>query len=100
MSSKRSLQLILAIGLFGVAFSGQLSVRELTGATATVCPSPGAPGTVFGYPACIYGLFMYLLIAGLSAWGLLSLRRESMQSSGRRMEQAPSSRPLSRELHS
>jgi hypothetical protein len=31
--------------------------------TAAACPSPGAPGTVLGYPACVYGLFMYVAIA-------------------------------------
>jgi hypothetical protein len=25
---------------------------------------------VFGYPACVYGFFMYVIIAGLAALGL------------------------------
>ena len=74
MSPKRALQLILAVSLFGVAFSGHLSYRELTGDTVLTCPSPGAAGTIFGYPACVYGLLMYSLIAGLAVWGMLSLR--------------------------
>ena len=72
---KRSLQVILGISLFGVAFSGVLSYREVFVQTAAVCPSPGAPGTVFGYPACVYGLFMYLVIVGVAAAGLLAGRR-------------------------
>ena len=72
---KRALQIILGISLFGVVFSGVLSYREVFGQTAAVCPSPGAPGTVFGYPACVYGFFMYLVVAGTAAAGLLTGRR-------------------------
>lgn len=70
MTAKRALQLILAISLFGVAFSGVLSYRELFGTGAVKCPAPGAPGTVFGYPACVYGFFMYLILAALAGAGL------------------------------
>ena len=38
------------------------------------CPAFGAPGTVFGYPACVYGFFMYVTIAVISALGLRALR--------------------------
>jgi hypothetical protein len=79
MTAKRTLQLILGISLFGVAFSGRLSYLELTGETALMCPSPGAAGTIFGYPACVYGLLMYTIIAGLAAWGLLSLRGAALK---------------------
>ena len=72
---KRALQIILGISLFGAVFSGVLSYRELYGAPAVACPSPGAPGTVFGYPACVYGFFMYLLVAGTAIWGLRSERQ-------------------------
>ena len=43
---RRALQVILAISVFGLAFSGVLSYREVFGHSAVVCPSPGAPGTV------------------------------------------------------
>ena len=43
---KRALQVILGISLFGLAFSGVLSYREVFGQALAVCPSPGAPGTV------------------------------------------------------
>lgn len=77
---KRALQSILAISLFGAVFSGVLSYREVFARTAAVCPAPGAPGTVFGYPACVYGFFMYLLVASTAATGLLAGRRTSRAS--------------------
>jgi uncharacterized membrane protein len=74
MAMKRALQVVFAISLIGVAFSGTLTYRELTGATALTCPSPGAPGTILGYPACVYGLVMYTILAIVSGWGLRSSR--------------------------
>jgi hypothetical protein len=79
---KRALQVILGISLFGVAFSGVLSYREVFGQTAAVCPSPGAPGTVFGYPACVYGFFMYLVVAGTAVAGLIAGRRSRARKDG------------------
>jgi len=67
---KRALQVILAIAVFGLLFSGVLTYHELFGAAAETCPAPGAPGTVFGYPACVYGFFMYLAITVTAAIGL------------------------------
>jgi hypothetical protein len=72
---RRALYIILAISLFGVAFSGTLTYRELFGHTAAACPSPGAPGTILGYPACVYGFFMYLTISGVALGGLIAGRR-------------------------
>ena len=66
MSMRRALQWVFAISLFGVVFSGTLSYREVFGSSAAACPAPGAPGTVFGYPACVYGFFMYLVLAAIS----------------------------------
>jgi uncharacterized membrane protein len=70
MTMRRALQAILAIALFGLVFSGVLSYQEVFAGAAQTCPSPGAPGTVFGYPACVYGFFMYLVITVLAALGL------------------------------
>jgi hypothetical protein len=73
MTTMRALRVILGISLFGLIFSGVLSYQELFGSsTAAACPAPGAPGTLFGYPACVYGFFMYVLIATFASWGLLS----------------------------
>lgn len=70
----RALQVILGMSLFGTVFSGTLTFRELFGATAMSCPAPGAPGTVFGWPACVYGFFMYLAVAGVAVAGLRGAR--------------------------
>jgi hypothetical protein len=77
MSMKRALEWIFALSLFGVAFSGTLTYREMFGMTATVCPSPGAPGTIFGYPACVYGLAVYVILAVISGSALFG-RRNSL----------------------
>lgn len=70
MTRQRALQAILAVGLFGLIFSGTLTYQELFGHAGSTCPSPGTPGTFFGYPACVYGFFMYLLIDTLAVLGL------------------------------
>lgn len=69
MTMRRALQTILTIAVFGLVFSGVLTYRELFAGMAK-CPSPGAPGTVFGYPACVYGFFMYLVITVVAVLGL------------------------------
>jgi hypothetical protein len=74
MPMKLALQWIFAISLFGVIFSGTLTYRELFGSTALACPAPGAPGTVFGYPACVYGFFMYTILAIISGLALFGHR--------------------------
>ena len=76
MRATHALRAILATSLFGTVFSGVLTYRELFGNTALSCPAPGAPGTVFGYPACVYGFFMYIAIAAMSAAGLRDARGE------------------------
>lgn len=71
MTMRRALQTILTVAVIGLVFSGVLTYRELfAGGAVASCPSPGAPGTVFGYPACVYGFFMYLVITVLAALGL------------------------------
>ena len=74
MTPTRALGVILVLSLCGVAFSGVLTWRELFGETAMACPAPGAPGTIFGYPACVYGFFMFVLIAGVAGAGLRRAR--------------------------
>lgn len=70
MKQKTALIAIFAISIFGLLFSGVLTYQELFTTTAASCPAPGAPGTVFGYPACVYGFFMYLIIFIISGLGL------------------------------
>ena len=76
MTAKLALQIILAIALFGTAFSGVLSYHELFGSATMTCPAPGAPGTVLGYPACVYGFFMYLAVGAVAVAGLRAGRRQ------------------------
>lgn len=69
MSQSTSLRLILAVALFGAAFSGYLTYRELT--SNSVACQPLAPGgTILGYPPCVYGLVMYLAILAMAFFGL------------------------------
>lgn len=57
-----------------MAFSGVLSYQELFGSVTETCPAPGAPGTMLGYPACIYGFFMYTIVSAAALWGLVAGR--------------------------
>ena len=77
MTLKHLLLFIVCLSLFGVVFSGVLSYQELFAHTALVCPSPGAPGTVFGYPACVYGFFMYLILSVTSGLALNKVGKSS-----------------------
>ena len=70
MSMRRALQVVFAIGLMGMAFSGALTLREYTTAAEGGCTALGRPGTLFGYPPCVYGLVMYTIIAIVSGLGL------------------------------
>ncbi|MFH1621034.1 MAG: hypothetical protein ABIB04_03040 [Patescibacteria group bacterium] len=70
MTKKSALQIILGISLFGVAFSGTLSYQEIWGTCTADCPVPGAPGSILGFPACVYGFFMYLILSVVAGLGL------------------------------
>jgi uncharacterized membrane protein len=74
MSKERALQAVLAVSLVGAAFSGTLVYREACSAAGGGCAAGGAPGAILGLPACVYGLFMYLVLVTLSALGLRSRR--------------------------
>jgi hypothetical protein len=74
MSMRTALRIIFVVSLAGIGFSGSLTYQELWGTAAVSCPAPGAPGTLFGYPACVYGFFMYLVIAGLAFAGIRAKR--------------------------
>ncbi len=72
MNQSVSLKIVFTLSVLGTIFSGTLSYLELFGSGGLTCPSPGAPGTIFGYPACVYGFFMFLVLAvvsGLGAFG-------------------------------
>ena len=67
---RRVLWAILAISIVGVAFSGTLAFRELCGRRVS-CPVIGAPGTIFGVPACVFGLLIFAFLALLSGLALI-----------------------------
>ncbi|HVZ77101.1 MAG TPA: hypothetical protein VG818_03870 [Gemmatimonadaceae bacterium] len=69
MTARRALQIIFGLSLAGTLFSGVLSYRELFQGLGG-CPAPGAPGTILGYPACVYGFFMFVIVCVTSAFGL------------------------------
>lgn len=73
MSMKHALWIIVAVSLFGVGFSGILSYQEIIRQSSS-CSMLGQPATIFGYPACVYGLVMYALVAAVAAWGLATRR--------------------------
>jgi len=66
----RALQVAFLLSFGGTLFSGVLTYRELFSDTALACPAPGAPGTVLGYPACVYGFFVFLALTIVTALGL------------------------------
>jgi uncharacterized membrane protein len=70
---RRMLWIVFAVSLAGVAFSGTLTYQELSG-TAASCPSVGAPGTILGLPACVFGLVMYVVLAVLAGFALMHTR--------------------------
>jgi uncharacterized membrane protein len=71
---RSTLWILFGISLIGVVFSGTLSYRELTG-TAASCPAVGAPGTIFGVPACVFGLVMYALLTLIAGFALVRTSR-------------------------
>jgi hypothetical protein len=70
MTLRGALKTVFVVSLAGLGFSGVLTYQEIWGAGGLSCPSPGAPGTILGFPACVYGFLMYLLIAAVSFAGL------------------------------
>lgn len=74
MSMKRALQVVLAIGIAGMAFSGFLSYRELFGGAPACTITPGGATTLLGLPACVYGLIMYAAVTTTAALGLRGAR--------------------------
>lgn len=72
MSARKALQVILIVSLMGVSFSGVLTWKELANAGTQGCTLGGAPGTILGAPACVYGLIMYLVLAVTALLGLRS----------------------------
>jgi hypothetical protein len=67
---RRMLWMIFWVSVAGCAFSGTLTYRDLTGRLVS-CPAVGAPGTIFGMPACVFGLLIFAFLALMSGFALL-----------------------------
>lgn len=76
---KLARRVIVAISIFGALFSGVLTYGELFGQAATVCPAPGQRGTGLGYPARVWGSFMYLAIVTIAILGLRAGRSRALR---------------------
>lgn len=70
-----SLKIVFIISVLGTLFSGTLSYIELFGSSGYSCPAPGTPGTIFGYPACVYGFFMFLVLTIVSGLGVFGHKK-------------------------
>lgn len=69
MNQRNILRIIFILSFLGTTFSGALSYMEIFGSTAS-CPAVGVPGTIYGYPACVYGFGMFALLTVMSAVGV------------------------------
>lgn len=81
MTERMALKIVLGLSMAGTLFSGTLSYVELFGQTAASCPAIGAPGTLLGYPACVYGFGMFILLTIISSIGLFA-RRDRLDTLG------------------
>jgi hypothetical protein len=70
-----ALKVILALSVFGTVFAAVQVYQEVFGTSAAACPAVGAPGTLLGYPACVYGLFVFAAIAFAAGFGLHAASR-------------------------
>jgi len=71
MTKQQSLAAVLAISLFGAIFSGTLTYLELCSrGGAGGCSAVGPTGSILGYPPCVYGLAMYLVLTVIAIVGL------------------------------
>ena len=59
MKQKDAINIILLVSLLGVAFSGYLTLGTVLVGS---CPLSGECPYFLGYPACDYGLIMFLII--------------------------------------
>ncbi len=79
LDAKTGLYAIAILAAAGVLFSGYLSYNELWGGAVACGAQPGAPagaGLIFGLPACVYGLAMYVLVFAIAVLSLNSLQNK------------------------
>ncbi len=71
MPPRIALRVIAVTSLLGMLFSGALVYQEFGGAVAAAsCTALGPPGTILGFPPCVYGLVMYAAVFVVSLLGL------------------------------
>ncbi len=79
MKVKTTLLIVFVIALLGVAFSGYLTYYNYWGGgcqeAIVSCGGGGKTVEIFGLPTCVYGLFMFSLVAILSLIGLAKNKR-------------------------
>lgn len=80
MSNQKNLVVIaLLLSIVGILFSGYLSYNIYWGAgcqeAVVSCGSNGNTTKILGVPTCVYGLFMYLIIAIILGVGLSNSKR-------------------------
>lgn len=73
---RRMLWTVFGVSLAGCALAAMTSYRELTGRLVS-CPAPGAPGTLFGVPTCVFGLLMFAFLALVSGFALIRTSGEA-----------------------
>ncbi len=81
MKRKASLITVLIIALVGVIFSGYLSYYNLftSGCSEAIVSCGPNPVEIFGQPTCIYGFFMFLIVAVLSVIALIRDSKRPLQ---------------------
>ncbi|MBD3280933.1 hypothetical protein GF389_05435 [Candidatus Dojkabacteria bacterium] len=78
LSLKKTMQIVLVIGIAGVLFSGYLSYDEVfTEECELGCSAVGDEGKLLGIPVCVYGLTMYTIITILAAQALFWKKPEA-----------------------
>lgn len=75
MFERTALKIVFGLSLLGTAFSGTLSYLELFCNVASSCPAIAPAGTpLLGYPACVYGFGMFVILTLVSGYGLWGKR--------------------------
>ncbi len=70
-TQRNALKAVFGLSVVGMLFSGTLSYLELFCNTATSCPVVTPAGVpLLGYPACVYGFGMFVLLTTISGIGL------------------------------
>ena len=68
MEKENALRIVFVISVIGILFSGFLSYEEIFRKSCAI----GGCSYVLGFPACVYGFFMYLIVFIVSLSGLYS----------------------------